>query len=280
MDNSVRKPYVAGKFYPATAPEISELFETIIQHEKPAINYDLAEKHIEGAVLPHAGHLFSGYQTVHFFEILAAGRQDIETFVIIHPIHRGGDIDYAADDHYRWRTPLGEIPVDQAFIEAMNIEKSGEMHKWEHSAEVMLPFIQKYEETNVRIVPVGMGWQHPEASRRVADAIIDAEKKTGRKICVIASSDFSHYLDPETGRRKDQLVLDHILRMEPDEIYGTVRKNNISVCGYGPIMSLMYYALARSPGVKAEVLSRGNSGDVYPSDSVVDYISILFYTDS
>ncbi len=279
MGNSVRKAYVAGKFYPSSAPEITGLIHDLRKHEKSSIDYSLSGKNIIGAVLPHAGHIFSGYHVIHFFEILSAGINQIETFVIVHPIHRGGEPDFAADGNDAWKTPLGETAVDREFIDEMGIECSEKLHQWEHSAEVMLPFIQEYAGYNVRIVPVGMGWQHPDASRKVAGAILRAEKATKRKICVIASSDFSHYLDPETGREKDQIILDHILNMEPLEIYSAVRKNDISVCGYGPIMTLMFYAGSKYPGAKSIVLSRGHSGEIYPSENVVDYISILFYTE-
>lgn len=280
MENSVRKAFVAGKFYPSTASGISELIENIKSREKNAIDFGLSNKQIIGAVLPHAGHVFSGYQAIHFFEILASGTQEIETFVIVHPIHRGSEREFAADDSDAWSTPLGEILVDQEFIDKMNIERSGKLLQGEHSAEVMVPFIQSYFGQKVRIVPIGMGRQNPKASAKIARAVSDAENTTGRKICLIASSDFSHYLDQETGRQKDQLVLDHILKLEPDDIYPVILKNDISVCGYGPIMTLMYYAMNRYPDIRVRILSRGHSGEVYPSDSVVDYISILFFRDS
>ncbi len=280
MENTVRKAYVAGKFYPSSPAEIIGQFEKFRSREKPSVRYKLSGKNIFGAVLPHAGHIFSGYQAIHFFEILSSGKQDVDTFVIVHPVHRGGDLDFASDPHDFWETPLGKIKVDQDFIQEAGFETSGSFHQWEHSAEVLVPFIQEYYGTDVSIVPVGVGWQHPESASKIADSVLRAETATGRKICFLASSDFSHFLDPVTGRKKDQLVLDQILAMDPEKVYRTVRKENISVCGYGPIMSLMYYAMKKFPKVKAEVLSRGHSGEIYPSDSVVDYISILFYSRS
>ena len=280
MEKSVRKAWVAGKFYPSTVAGIDEMFGKLRNREKAAINFELSGKRILGAVLPHAGHIYSGYQTIHFFEILAASKQEPETFVIIHPIHRGGEIDFATDENIAWRTPLGDVPLDNAFIDAMQIPRSGNLLQGEHSAEVILPFIQKYSAKNIHIVPIGMARQNPDTSKGVSEMIAKAVRETGRRICVIASSDFSHYLDPLSGRKKDQMVLEHIIGMEPDKIYNTVRKNDISVCGYGPIMALMYYTRFIANEVEAMVLSRGHSGEVYPSDSVVDYISILFYDES
>ncbi len=279
MEHPVRKAYVAGKFYPSTEAGIDEMFEKIRLREVEHIDYDLSHKQLIGAVLPHAGVMYSGYQTIHFFEIMAASSPPIDTCIIVHPFHRGGDVDFATDKNTAWRTPLGEVALDMEFIREMDIHKSDKLHQWEHSAEVLLPFIQKYTGRNIKIVPVGMGRQDPETSSKIADSVLKAQVATGRKILFLASSDFSHYLDPESGRKKDQLVLDHILSLDAGGIYTSVRRNDVSVCGYGPIMSLMYYALGRFPDVKVRVLSRGHSGEVYPSESVVDYISILFYRD-
>jgi AmmeMemoRadiSam system protein B len=75
----------------------------------------------------------------------------------------------------------------------------------------------------------------------------------------------------------DQKVIDKILSFDAEGLYKTIISNNISVCGYGPVMTLLYYSNALEKQVKAEVLSKGHSGEIYPSDSVVDYVSMIFY---
>jgi len=95
---------------------------------------------------------------------------------------------------------------------------------------------------------------------------------------VLASSDFSHYVEPGYGEQQDDLVLEEIKNLDSDRLYINVLENNISVCGYGPIMTLIEYAKLVSDQPKSTILSRGNSGKTAPSSSVVDYISILFYS--
>jgi AmmeMemoRadiSam system protein B len=53
----------------------------------------------------------------------------------------------------------------------------------------------------IKIIPIGICWQHPDTSLEIAQKILKAETETGRKICIIASSDFSHYVDPQAGFR-------------------------------------------------------------------------------
>lgn len=278
MSTNIRKAYVAGKFYPNSRLEISSLIDQIRERESGKIAFPDSVNQIIGGVLPHAGHIYSGYQTIHFFEVLARTRWEFETFVILHPIHRGGTMDYASDDNDAWSTPLGTIALDKEFIHSMNIPVSEDMHKWEHSAEVLLPFIQTYSYTEKKIVPIGISWQHPESSREIAKKLKNAIEITKRRICILASSDFSHFVDPDYGTKKDQLAIDEILKLNPLGLYKIVQRENISICGYGPIMALLFYINSLDCDVKAAVLTKGHSGMVYPDTSVVDYVSMVFYT--
>jgi hypothetical protein len=54
-----------------------------------------------------------------------------------------------------------------------------------------------------------------------------------------------------------------------------VRNKHITVCGYGSIMTLIEYAKLEAEKPKAKILKIGNSGEVIPSDEVVDYVSVL-----
>jgi AmmeMemoRadiSam system protein B len=278
MATSIRHPFVAGRFYPGTAQEIKDLIEKIRATEFSSINYTLANKMIYGAILPHAGHLYSGSETIHFFEILNRTKQVFDSFVILHPIHRGVAPEYACDASERWSTPLGEISLDMEFIEKSGIPVSSEQQKWEHSAEVILPFIQHFIPYSFKIVPVGISHQTPEIAEIISRCLVNAAKTTGRNICIIASSDFTHYVDPEKGKCMDEKVLEKIKNNDPEGIYRVIKNNNITVCGCGPIMTIIYCLKQMHNEFKTTILRRGNSGEVNPSESVVDYISILFHS--
>jgi AmmeMemoRadiSam system protein B len=121
-----------------------------------------------------------------------------------------------------------------------------------------------------------MDQTHRNASH-VAERILKAERKTKRKVMLIASCDFSHFLTPSEGIKKDQLIIDHILERDAPGVEQIVIKNRLSVCGYGPIMSLMEFARLKDPEYKIEILARGHSGEVSPSQEVVDYISLIAF---
>ncbi len=276
MTPSIRKAIVSGRFYPSDPKEIHELMAELLKKEKPRIDYSLADNKILGAIIPHAGHIYSGYQTLHFFEILKFSKQVFDTFIIIHPLHQAGGAGFAVEGSTQWNTPLGNVNIDLEFIESMGLPVSSEIHKYEHSSEVIVPFIQNYFGNDFLLVSIGMSSQNPYNAKEISNAIIKAKKDSSKKICLIASSDFSHYVKPQVGRIMDQKVIDCILRRDIDGIYREVSENDLSICGFGPIMAVSFALLELNPEYKPVILSRGHSGEVIPSDEVVDYISIMY----
>src|SRR6056297_897234 len=273
---NIRKPVVAGKFYPAKKDDIIQQIEEIKQKEYSQINLDLKDKKIIGGIVPHAGYMFSAYQAVHFFEILKQSKNKYDTIIIINPNHTGLGHEIALDDNEAWETPLGEVDVDIDFGQKLGITISGIEQKNEHSAEVMVPFLQHFLDYPFKIAPITLSHQTFKNAKHLAGRIKDAADLTHRKILIIASSDFSHFLTPEQGKEKDAYVIEHILNLNAVAVEKVIKEKNISVCGYGPIMTLMEYAklVAKNPGV--DLLRTGHSGEIIPSSEVVDYVSILF----
>lgn len=275
----VRAPKVAGTFYPGTEKEINSLVRRILDTEAEKIDYSYARKDIIGCVVPHAGYVYSGYEAMHFFEILKASPVAYDTFIIINPNHTGYGEYVEVDANDSWETPLGNVPVDTEFARQLGLPRSDRAQMQEHSAEVMLPLLQKSHPEGFRFVPISMLRQNPVTAMELAEKIRDANKALKRKLMIIASSDFTHFESPVDGEMKDDLVLEQIAKQDSEKLYDTVIQNRISVCGYGPIMTLIEYSRLVAEKPVSSVLARGHSGKTSPSASVVDYITILFYHD-
>ena len=245
---NIRKAVVAGSFYPDSESELDDQLNKLFEAEKDKIKTELADKNIIGAVIPHAGYIFSGYEAVHFFALLNKSGKEYDTIIIINPNHTGYGAHIEVDNHDEWETPLGTTPLDKDFIRALELPVAGDAQSREHSAEVILPFLQKWLNYPFKIVPICILQQNPKTAHEIAQKIFDAEKAVNRKILVIASSDFSHYVDPESGAKKDDLVLREIENMDSEKLHQTVIDNRISVCGYGPIMTLIEYAMRAGDG--------------------------------
>jgi len=174
----------------------------------------------------------------------------------------------AVDD---FQTPLGVAKVDQELAKSIRknlVDVDPEAHQFEHSIEVQLPFLQHIS-SDFKFVPVCMGFQDFEAARGLGEILRDAVK--GRDVVVIASTDMSHYVSAGTAKAKDWKALKMVEAMDPEGLYSTVRDENISMCGCGPVIATM---VACGSG-KAKVLKYATSGDVRPMTDVVGYASVV-----
>ncbi len=275
---TVRKPAVAGKFYPSSKKELNAIIEKILNIEKKHIDINMSNNIIIGGIVPHAGYMFSAYQAVHFFEIIKNYHQKFDTIFIINPNHTGYGIDIALDDNQYWESPYGKVEIDVEFYKQLNFPVSEISHKYEHSGEVMLPLLQYFLKYDFKIVPITIGNQNIETAKKIANEIYNLNEKLNKKILIIASSDFSHFVNPIEGKQLDDKVVEQIKKNNSTGVYETIKKNNISVCGYGPIMTLIEYAKLVSNKPKNKILKQGHSGQIIESNEVVDYISMIFYS--
>ncbi|MFC2125185.1 AmmeMemoRadiSam system protein B [Bacteroidota bacterium] len=274
---TVRNAAVAGQFYPYASHEIRHLFSEFEKKEAGNINLDLITKNIIGGIVPHAGYVYSGYEAYHFFDIVRRSQIQFETIIILCPNHRGIGPGVSVDGNDYWEIPLGRIPLDKDFIALLGTPVSMEAHAYEHSAEVMLPFLKEYLDYDFKIVPISFLDQNCNTAREIAGKIENANSILNKKILVIASSDFSHYVEAEEGYRLDSMVIEQIEDLNARKVGEVVCKNDVSVCGCGPIMALIEYANITASDPSAVVLKRGNSGKYRSKESVVDYVSMLVY---
>ena len=272
-----RYPVVAGSFYPSSPQKLREVIENCLEKESNKIATPPKNGILLGGVVPHAGYMYSGYHAVHFFETVRRSGQHFDTAVIINPNHTAFGPAIALDDNEEWETPLGKIPIDLELAGLLSFERSGQDHKQEHSGEVMVPFLQYFLPEGLKILPVVMSRQTLENARKIAREIFQMASRLKRSILFIASSDFCHFLSPQTGHDLDELVIREILAFNAEGVENQVHRFNISVCGFGPIMALIEYSRLKSISPVAKVLRRGNSGEIQPSQSVVDYVTILFW---
>lgn len=273
-----REPAVAGTFYPASSSDLTRVLDDLLVTEKDNIKKELSAKKILGGIVPHAGYKYSGCESIHFFEIL---HQDFKVFFdtifILNPNHHGYGPEIAVDENDSWNTPLGTVSLDMEMIDALAFPLSSDAHKYEHSGEVILPFLQKFLDYNFKIVPISYLRQDPVKSKEVAERIIEVNDILNKKILLIASSDFSHYVTPEVGEKKDKKVIDKILKLDVEGVFNEIYNTNATVCGCGPIMTVMHYVKKTSMNPEVKLLCFGNSAKSHDAHEVVDYASILFY---
>ena len=280
MPDEIRKPAVAGQFYPATATELTRQIEENFKDSLgPGHLPEVVEsgpRNIVGMVCPHAGYPFSGHTAAYAYDALASdGHPDVAVVVGVN--HGRGGLKSAVQMSGAWRTPLGDLMIADDVAKKIaaalpSFVTEPEAFRSEHSLEVQLPFLQYLYEEALLFVPVMMGEQDYETSRKVGEAIAGA--LDGRDAVVVASTDMTHYQSAQTARQQDQVLIRRIEAMDAEGLITERATRQISMCGSGPVAATIIAAQAMG-ATEVQSLAYSNSGDVMPSQDVVGYYAAV-----
>ncbi|MFA5145811.1 MAG: AmmeMemoRadiSam system protein B [Candidatus Omnitrophota bacterium] len=271
MADSVRDPAVAGQFYAGSRnsllKEAGSLIETGAEREGAI-----------GAVLPHAGYVYSGAVAGSVLSIM----KPRTTYIIIGPNHTGMGERFSMAGHRRWKTPLGDVEIDRELSEAILkkcglIKRDALAHLREHSIEVQLPLLQLSNKGPFSIVPIAASGADIDTYRRIGTALAASVKEAGRSrdVAVIASSDMTHYEERDIAERKDKVAIEAILALDEEMLVRYVEGSDISMCGYIPV-AIMLSAVKELGARAARLVRYQTSGDVSGDyTSVVGYAGIL-----
>jgi AmmeMemoRadiSam system protein B len=278
----VRQPCQAGAFYEGTPEslrrQIRDCFVNELGPGKVPKVVETGPRRVIGLVCPHAGYMFSGPVAAHAYYRLAADGIPA-TVVLMGPNHTGYGSGLAVANEGFWRTPLGDVEVDQETAneivrESRIVDVDESAHRLEHSIEVQLPFLQYLYGSQFKIVPICFLMQDPSSAKEVGEAV--AKVLAEKNAVTIASSDMTHYESQESAGRKDRKALEAVEAMDGARFYSTIEAHRISTCGYGPIAALI--TAAKLLGAKeAKLLCYKTSGDVVGDySSVVGYAAVCF----
>lgn len=258
----VRAPAVAGLFYP---DDEAELRESVQSYLAGAPLPELP-KQPSGFIVPHAGYVYSGSTAAVAYRTLAAAPQP-RRVVLIGPSHRVYLEGVAVPRVDAFATPLGMIEIDpilkREIQETSAVIESDEPHRYEHSLEVQLPFLQVIF-GEFTLLPLVAG----DASAAHVASILDRVSREN-DVVILASSDLSHYLTYDEAQEVDARTNDLIVKREPT-------LSGSQACGAVPINGLLQ--LARLRGLAVRELARCNSGDTAGARSrVVGYGAYAVY---
>jgi len=288
---TLRKPTVAGQFYPDTKDELLQQIQSCYLEKRgygelPKINK--TKKDLFGLIVPHAGYIFSGaIASFAYHHLSSCGFAD--SFVILGPNHTGMGSGISMMTEGAWETPLGKVPIDSDLASQLHtglIDCDETAHHYEHSIEVQLPFLQHIaQDRPFDFVPIAMMMQDEKTANEIGNILADVIQKSSKKIVIIASSDFSHVgfnyqsMPPKGigvdsyAESQDQYAIEQILALQPNGLIKTVHQHQITMCGSGPIASLLV-AAKKLGASTAELLKYGTSYAVHPSTSCVGYAAI------
>ena len=264
----IRSPVVSGQFYPESPSQLKSMIEGFVDKEA-------VKEEVIGLVSPHAGYIYSGPVAGAVISRIKFN----DTFIIMGPNHTGRGKPLSIMTEGVWKTPLGEVEIDselgkQILATSKHLEEDYAAHQYEHSIEVQLPFLQ-YFKKDIRLVPIILSYYPGATYKEIGKEIAKAVKELNKKVVIIASSDMTHYEPQKSAQKKDSQAIEAILDLNEDELLKRVDELNISMCGYGPTVSLL--SAAKELGATgAELVRYQTSGDTTGDYSaVVGYAGII-----
>lgn len=263
-----RRPAVAGRFYPsnpvALEREVASYFDAGVTPVRAF-----------GVVSPHAGYVYSGRVAGEVFS-----RVEIpERVVVLGPNHRGTGSDAAAMASGKWNMPMGDVAVDgelsKKILELSKIVvEDAKAHAMEHSLEVQLPFIQAIRD-DFLLTPLALGHLNLGECLSLGEDMAKAIREIKEDVLIVASSDMTHYESHESAKEKDMDAVEHILKLDPEGLYNTVRGRGITMCGVIPVTVMLKAAMELGAKV-AELIDYRTSGDTSGDySSVVGYAGLV-----
>ncbi|MCE1248024.1 MAG: AmmeMemoRadiSam system protein B [Firmicutes bacterium] len=272
---TIRYPVVNGQFYEGNEEKLKKDIAGYMEHAQDIeVPGDLI-----GLMEPHAGYIYSGPIAAYGYKKLKGKKYD--TVIILAPSHRARFSGVSIMKEGIYRTPLGDVQVDEAMAKKISdfdpkhIRYVEEAEKYEHSLEVQVPFLQENLEPGWKIVPMVYGTMNLDTCRMVAEAI--APNFDPKKCIIIASSDMSHYHSYDEACKMDKPALEKVEKIDLSGLAELLDSDKAELCGIGPVISLMM--LTRYFGGEAKILKYANSGDTAGSKGqVVGYGCVAFYT--
>lgn len=266
----IRSPAVAGQFYPGSEASLVKTLEALV----PKIEPDKRKQAI-AVVSPHAGYVYSGGvagETIGQVQVP-------ENVIILGPNHTGHGAPVALMGQGSWEMPMGSVPINSDLAQLIRkncqpVEMDDAAHRFEHSLEVQVPFLQ-YMQADLAIAPVVISQVAYETCVIVGQGLAAAVQDFDKPVLIVASTDMTHYESRRSASAKDGMALERIKNLDPQGLYDTVVGNRISMCGIMPTTVALIAALAL--GAKnAELIRYTDSGETSgDTDHVVGYAGLV-----
>ncbi len=228
---------------------------------------------IKGGIVPH--HLLASRMMADFFKVLSS--QTPEVVVVIGPDHKGlgaGEVSTADLD---WSTPYGILQVEKELVGRLADKKSAQIENGlfveEHSISVLVPYI-KYYLPKAKILPLLIkGNRSLEKSIELGQEM--AKLVASRNYIIIASVDFSHYLEAMQADKMDELTLKVI---ENRDLQTMSRMGNDNLDSPPAVISLLA-SMDAAGAEKFIVLGHNNSARISGANtgSTTSYFTMVFY---
>ena len=264
----IRQPAVAGQFYPENLNELTKELDSYIMLGHDKVN-------AFGVLCPHAGYIYSGRVAGSVFAQIKVP----DKVIILAPNHTGYGPEFSIWPEGSWRTPLGDVEIDEDLVDKLVndndlLVKDCDAHKYEHAAEVILPFLQ-YKNPKTKVVVIVIMSRSLKKLKELGKSISVSVKDMRSNALMVASSDMTHQESETSANKKDKIAIEEIIKLDEDGLFNKVEENDISMCGVCPAVSMLVFS--KELGASSAHLTKYETSGKTTGDynHVVGYAGIL-----
>ena len=267
----LRPSPIAGTWYDSRPDRLTAEIDSYLDNAVlPAIDGDVV-----AVIAPHAGYRYSGAVAGHAFA--AVRKRDFDLVAVLSPLHAFQRDTFLTSAHTAYATPLGNIPINRAAVDAMDAVLRAELgfgimpiaRDGEHSLEIELPFLQRALKSDFALLPIMIRSVDAHELEALGKALADLLR--GRNALIVASTDLSHFYHQSEAKELDGEMLRQIEAFSPEGVLQTEELHKGFACGRGAVATTLF--AARELGANSvKVVNYATSGDVTGDfSSVVGY---------
>ena len=270
----IRRPAVAGKFYPANPIELSKAIAALFTEAQkiPLSGRPLA------VIVPHSGFLYSGKIAARAFKLLEG--EQFDNVVVIAPSSTVFFKGCSVYEGQGYETPMGVVEIEKELSEKIasfnlsvylsNMGHATGSTRGEHALEVQLPFLQVVL-GKFKLIAIVMGEQEEDTARALGQALGAA--LSGTNTLIVAASNLSHFHTQKEAKTMDSLLQSAVQKFDPKALMDAIESGKAEASGGGGIAAALH-AAKQLGGKDIRFLGYGNSGETTGQvDEVVGYMS-------
>ena len=231
----IKESAILNTFYTSNVDELKNQ----IQGFKESVDFEYEYKS-RAVIVPHAGLIYSGalaYKGINQLE------KNIKNIFIFAPAHREMFEGLALSGYDEWKTPLGNIKINQEvnseLIDTFEAQIYDKAHELEHSIEIEIPIIQSLFE-DVEIIPVLVGIEGPDIITKII-----SKYYPNPDFGFVISSDLSHFLKDDEAKKVDSKTAQMIESGNLSGFKHSQACGAIGIAGVCQFASLNNYSLIR-----------------------------------
>jgi MEMO1 family protein len=265
QEKRVRKPVVAGQFYPGTWQALEHAIQ---EYFGQATKVDLPGA-LHALIVPHAGYIYSG--PIAAFAYKQINRPFQRVFILASNHSAEANFTGISVPNYtHYATPLGEVrvsPVVPELLQQPGFSSVPAAHAT-HVEEVQLPFLQTVLHTDFEIVPIITGRLTGEDIPHFGELL---NQYVNDETLFIVSTDLSHYHPYKEAVPLDKTCIQALEQLDTEGVA------NAELCGQAA--ALIFLEIAHKQGWQGQILDYRNSGDTAGDKAqVVGYAAIAYYS--